>query len=375
MQLLVAEFHNIVILQRLKKSPFGGAFQVQAFRTGDENAGGPFHYRVRRLEPADAPLISRRYAREEPVPAGLECRLSPLLEQLFSQRLVQGGIVERRTTQDTQWTPAAYGMITFLSPEFFERHLSDPHPFLGIHVLERLAVGHVRDTVLDQRELCRLNAATRPVLAMCALCWHQDNYDFTSADGQKQLEGAFHLMERYLSGYNLKHFIFEGRAAYRHVSEKVGFTRMIDFSDDKRAEFAPLRADPRYRPHLHCIYTRRAGPLIPSAPITRLFAYKPPVLHFSEAQKQVLELALEGLSDDEIARRCEVGRNAIQMRWRKIYARFEQHVPGLLGDSGKTAQRARGPEKRRQVLQYLREHPQELRPWCARRSRPQPQHS
>jgi len=340
-----------------------------ARKTTTAGQSGLYQYRVRRLKADNADIIAQNYTREEPVPPGLAARLPKLLKKLIREEIILGGIVERRQASDGSWQVAAYGMATFLSPGFFAAHLKDPHPLLAIHVLERLALGHVRNTVLPPDELCRANAAGKPKLVLYAMCWHQDNYDFSSTDGRTLLEGAYRLLERHLSGYNLRAFLFEGRASYRHVSGQVGFTRLMDMTDDDRPEFAHFRADERYAPHLYGLFEHRGGPLVPGSPISRLFRFQPPVLRFSAAQKQVLQLALDNMSDQEIADVLDVPVNAVHMRWRKIYARVEKELPGFFGELEKQPPRARGREKRRRVLHHVREHPEELRPWCPPASR------
>lgn len=70
--------------------------------------------------------------------------------------------------------------------------------------------------------------------------------------------------------------------------------------------------------------------------------------------------ALTGSQGEPAEDRCESG--ALKKLWRGIYERIEDVAPGFFGDEvdedGK-----RGPEKRRQVLAYVRQRPEELRPW------------
>lgn len=53
--------------------------------------------------------------------------------------------------------------------------------------------------------------------------------------------------------------------------------------------------------------------------------------------------------------------------WRQVHQRAQDAMPGLFGASDPVASRegGRGPEKRRVLLQYLRQHPEELRPYSA----------
>lgn len=94
----------------------------------------------------------------------------------------------------------------------------------------------------------------------------------------------------------------------------------------------------------------------------RLFAYDPPVLGFTAAQRDILLLARQGYTDHEIATALGKSQDSVKKRWAGIYARFSQVFPGRLPISGDGS---RGVEKRRTLLAYLRDRPEELRPYEA----------
>ncbi|RYG27227.1 hypothetical protein EON82_00065 [bacterium] len=92
----------------------------------------------------------------------------------------------------------------------------------------------------------------------------------------------------------------------------------------------------------------------------RLFSYDPPVLAFTAAQRDILLLARQGYTDQEIAATLGKSPDSVKKRWAGIYARFAQVFPGRLPASGEGS---RGAEKRRTLLSYLRDRPEELRPY------------
>jgi hypothetical protein len=55
---------------------------------------------------------------------------------------------------------------------------------------------------------------------------------------------------------------------------------------------------------------------------------------------------------------------AVKKMWVSIYCRVEDCLPELIGDplQADVPPSGRGREKRRRVMAYLREHPEELRP-------------
>ncbi|HEY6645059.1 hypothetical protein [Povalibacter sp.] len=52
--------------------------------------------------------------------------------------------------------------------------------------------------------------------------------------------------------------------------------------------------------------------------------------------------------------------------WRGIYERIEHRMPEFFGEASGGDEGRRGPEKRRQVLAYVRQRPEELRAWVER---------
>jgi hypothetical protein len=98
--------------------------------------------------------------------------------------------------------------------------------------------------------------------------------------------------------------------------------------------------------------------------VSRLFDYHPPLLGFSRSEQRVLTSALTGATDEHLSRTLETSIPAIKKTWTSIYHRVADHMPELLPDAFQSdaGGAPRGREKRRKLLAYLREHPEELRP-------------
>lgn len=84
-----------------------------------------------------------------------------------------------------------------------------------------------------------------------------------------------------------------------------------------------------------------------------------PRFGFSSAEQRMLEMVLMDYSDREISESLVVTADAIKKRWRSIYDRVREVAPALM------AAGASGPDQRRQFLQYLRQHLEEIRPYQA----------
>jgi hypothetical protein len=95
-----------------------------------------------------------------------------------------------------------------------------------------------------------------------------------------------------------------------------------------------------------------------------MFEYVPPRCGFSFAEQQLLSAALAGATDQELSCELAISISTVKKNWISIYKRAAASLPDVVPDDspadGGTSER--GKEKRRHLLAYLREHPEELRP-------------
>lgn len=171
----------------------------------------------------------------------------------------------------------------------------------------------------------------------------------------------FPLMEYslrdWLAGWKLKSIVREmpGQDTYV-LARGAGYPLLRDL---RRA--VPPDTPARERPYL-CGVTREHALRRPASVAARFFLYEAPVFAFTPGEQDVLRLALGPLGDDEIAAALHVSPNTVKMRWRRIFDAVRATRPTLLPDDADRDAQRRGGEKRRHLLAYLREHPEELRP-------------
>ncbi|HJU08882.1 MAG TPA: hypothetical protein VJ727_10435 [Rhodanobacteraceae bacterium] len=119
------------------------------------------------------------------------------------------------------------------------------------------------------------------------------------------------------------------------------------------------------RPHLVGI-TRELDRQWPGSWMGTLFDYRPPRFGFSPSEQQLLLAALKSFhgTDQELASALHLSVPTIKKMWGSIYRRVADCDPELIPDSAlaESGTRERGREKRRSLLAYVREHPEELRP-------------
>ncbi len=328
-----------------------------------------WQYRLRRLRPADMPTVVAMWREQCPLPDDLRQRLPNVLEYLLANQHVFGLAVERLRQPGGTWEVAAFGVGGFMADGLRQRYLRAPFGFLAAHVLERVAGNDTASVLLSREEVARRQMRREPTLDYMVLCWLQDNYDFTDMDARQLLLQGIRLLDRYVNGLRLRSLLLEGQAFNRPAFEMAGFGRLIDCADKVPEEYLPLTRREDYVPYLHGLHAwddiRERRFL---DPLARLFVISEPVLGLTESQKEVLDLALDGFADRAIAGMLGISSNAVHMRWRGIYDKAAVVLPELARIDEACDKGYRGMEKRRVVLEYIRDHPQEIRtalhmPW------------
>jgi len=84
----------------------------------------------------------------------------------------------------------------------------------------------------------------------------------------------------------------------------------------------------------------------------------------------MLLIARDGGTDQELSQNLRVSVPTVKKMWLSIYRRVADHLPALSANQSQPDVWSvrRGKEKKRGLLAYLREHPEELRPVCRRRT-------
>jgi hypothetical protein len=95
-----------------------------------------------------------------------------------------------------------------------------------------------------------------------------------------------------------------------------------------------------------------------------LFDYEPPQFGFSRSEQRLLLAALGRVSgtDRELSEILRLSLPTIKKKWGSIYRRLIDRNPKIMSECARVEPTERGKEKRRHLLSYLREHPEELRP-------------
>ncbi|HEY6450773.1 MAG TPA: hypothetical protein VIX60_08860 [Candidatus Cybelea sp.] len=91
--------------------------------------------------------------------------------------------------------------------------------------------------------------------------------------------------------------------------------------------------------------------------------FEPPHLKLSRPQRDLLRTALINDSDEWIAEILDVSLSAVKKRWQSIYDIMSGGCPDAFPKNMALRDGQRGVEKRKYVLHYIRNHPEELHPY------------
>lgn len=166
-----------------------------------------------------------------------------------------------------------------------------------------------------------------------------------------------------LRGYATKEFIYEwyGQGDLPFIRQ-MGASIRTDYRTFYESTGTPIPAEHK-RPFLAGLRLDEIADAW-GTPIGLLFAYAEPRLFFTEMQRRILVRACRTPTpgDAEIADMLTIERATLRDHWRRIFARVaavqaKGLLPPHLPDFGEPSRDLRGS-----LLEYLEQHPEELRP-------------
>jgi hypothetical protein len=216
-----------------------------------------------------------------------------------------------------------------------------------------LLAGRVQ--LLDDRALGEVNA--RGHLQFLNLHYTQQPSDLADDYALAILNVANDAFRSAASGWWLQAMHFESSARDAPMFESAGFPRL------PYVDASALAGLPDERRPVYLGITREAARgSLPGTSVRHAFEHCPPRFRWSASQRRLLWQALYDDSDEALMRRLQVSVHGLKKLWRGIYERIEDVQPDFFGDDAGADDGRRGPEKRRQVLGYVRQRPEELRP-------------
>ena len=230
-------------------------------------------------------------------------------------------------------------------------------PFLGIELVRRF-MSHALP-VLTRNEIARTNATNGLNLVFCF-----DGPERSYFPGERYLpirEKRHEALQLVIGGYQIKEFLANpvGALAYQEMIDAGAKRRCDDF----RRGFNGVAETPL--PSRLVGLTRKEAEAHPGSQLAGLFVHTPPRFQFSPSEQTLLQYALTGETGEDLAASLSLSPWTVKKRWQAVYERVARVDKELLPPrTGKRAPSgSRGSESRRRLLNYLRQHPEELRPF------------
>jgi hypothetical protein len=268
------------------------------------------------------------------------------------ERIANDAAVYSMVMEDVALPPGrrvqAWGLALALGPDWVARLGLNGTPQPG---LARQAYGALLDGSLvpmDDAALGRVNASGE--LAFLAMHYLMRASDPSDPYFQALISVGNESMRFGMSGHNLNAIHFENSAGADEVMRAAGFLPR---------DGAGVRDGLR----LWGMTREEARRTMPGSTARHLFESHPPRFRLSVSQRRLLSHALYYEDDEQLADALAVSAHGLKKSWRGIYERIIDSVPDFFGDATLSDDGKRGPEKRRQVLAYVRQRPEELRPW------------
>lgn len=254
------------------------------------------------------------------------------------------------------------GVSVMVSDDFLDELKTPPHFWNGPELTRRILRGE--SPVLTSRQLREANSRG----GLSLLCWEacfRSEYD---AHGEitRYMMAGFIQTHR---GYFLKEAISPQCDTPDHLNFALKTGGYL-WDQPAGGYTSILRADPSEivsKPHIvgitRDLERNREGGWGGSW-VGALFDYHPPMLGLNRSEQRLLTCALPGATDEQLAEMLGTSLPTVKKMWVSIYRRVEDSLPALVSEPFPSDVPAggRGREKRRHLLAYLREHPEELRP-------------
>jgi hypothetical protein len=242
--------------------------------------------------------------------------------------------------------PVGFGASVFVTPEFIRAEELNPQPGINSRLLAAIENGH--PVLLNQPEIGVANAATGIDALFLSFVW------WSTSNSEEFVEMVMASVQSCVSAH----------AGYRLRSATVECpTEVIDAMGRHSGDFRILGEFPEAGTTVMRI-DKEGVSAVAASVSNLLFQYRAPELALRPGEQQLLEAALEGEVDRELAAKLSLSLTAVKKRWRTIFARVQERKAEIFAGAANDDDATRGSQKRHLVLSYVRQHPEELRPFA-----------
>ena len=279
-----------------------------------------------------------------------EQELAALLEfwrELLSTRAGSGAVMD-----DSREGIVWFSLKVFISDEYAGFLKTDAPPYVGREVLRSWLKG--ASPCLDARDVRQANSSTGVNILVL-----NSGAPKRMRAPERMRRLADHAVDfaRYCSaGYRCKELLQEFYDDFTcSWATGAGFRLRSEYG------WHGASIDNSVRPRLYGVTAEEAAVSAGTLAST-IFSYQPPRFFFRPNEQDLLVEALVGETDETLAKSLGLALVTVRKRWDGIYERVADALPEILQPSRPLENGARGGEKKRLLLSYLRQHPEELRP-------------
>ncbi len=311
--------------------------------------------KFRPTQPQDFPqcfdLLSERFLFNT---AKSRAELLGFWRKILADRSAKSSVVEDEEKQKGK-NIVGFVMFFFATDEFCREARTTLPPFLPLQVLQRWKKGNKHGPFLDRNEIGHHNAHG----GLNAVTLHYGVE--RRATFEEETPARAKIFESYLAFYGGARLSQNLQEVYGPSEKEV----MMQSGCAVRRDYAEfLDQSPLVRAHQPFLtgVDREEGLKKPLF-VSTIFIFSPPRFCFSQGEQDVLEKALWVEIDKDIAHALGLTFWAIKKRWQGIYAKVEKADPSVLGPLGNKTDDEHQKTRRRFLLDYLRTHLEELRPY------------
>jgi DNA-binding CsgD family transcriptional regulator len=308
------------------------------------------------MEKPDIPACARIYEDRFAFDAETSAAFIEMMSSLLPVLMVRGVVIDDQDRQTPSERIVAFGLSSFITDGFLRECLAGKEPFITARL------------VRWWREGCALPLLDLPKISRSNSLGGLNLHVLARGMALERLAGAeFHIVtEKLIESFFYLHGGYQIKSFTQEVFGDAGRSRLAQGGASVLADYSVFysgrpRPGPDQQPYLMgCLRADWDGRVGNNQ--SRLFAYSAPHYSFSFGQKEVLQHALYGASDEEIANMLGVSLSTVHKRWRAIFERVAHVDPTLFGNDVPTRESKRGAEKRRHILNYVQQHLEEIRP-------------
>lgn len=295
------------------------------------------------------------------LPPEVRAGLPDMLNRLHAQGKLFGMAIED-PSGPANGRVVGVGVSGFLTPGFFDAFLTRPRPYVAAAAYEAELRGE--HALLAESELAEPSAAG----ALTLLVLHYGQSVWLDDPRGMAILAMGHAAFRFThEGYGIARVYQEAYGPQREFLRAGGFVLKSDYGAAVDAS-GPWPSE--HRPYLMGLDREDPESALPGTTVSFLFQRRTPRFAFSPAEQRLLLHALLLESDSHIARELDLSLNTLKSTWRSIYDRVEREDAAMFDtdSAGVDDPTSRGREKRRRLVEYLRLHMEELRPYPRRRA-------